>query len=91
MTITARELRKVIIKVAMEMYGTSPFGRRELMEAVEARVRQMGDWTSNDDELSGSVGIKSKGLAQIDWRITDLAQNGRLIHVDNDKWILPTR
>jgi hypothetical protein len=61
----------------------------QLMEAVEARVKEIGAWGAADDDCSGSVCIKSKGMAQIDWRITDLGREGRLINCSYDRWRLP--
>ncbi len=90
MNITAEELKDIIIEVATQMFGARTFRRRQLMEAVEARVREMGAWTTDDDVISGSVGIKSRGMAQIDWRITDLGRDGRLINLARDRWSLPS-
>ena len=89
MTIGTEELKDVIIKVATKLFGMATFRRRQLMNAVETRVREMGAWTAADDQMSGSVGIKSQGMAQIDWRITDLGREGRLIHDARDRWSVP--
>lgn len=89
MRINTEQLRDVIIEVARRRFGTREFARRDLMDAVESHLRSTKDWTNEDDDLSGSRGLKSRGLAQIDWRITDLKKDGRLINKSRDKWRLP--
>ena len=59
------------------------------METVEKYLREQGHWTPEDDEESGSVGRKSKGLASIDWGLFDLKQEGRLINKHRNHWSLP--
>jgi hypothetical protein len=86
--INTEQLRDVIIEVARRRFGTREFARRDLMDAVESHLRSTKDWTNEDDDLSGSRGLKSRGLAQIDWRITDLKKDGRLINKSRDKWRL---
>ena len=89
MRINTEQLRDVIIEVARRRFGTREFARRDLMDAVESHLRSTKDWTNEDDDLSGSRGLKSRGLAQIDWRITDLKKDGQLINKSRDKWRLP--
>jgi hypothetical protein len=89
MTIPTEELKDVIIATATEKFGTSSFRRRQLMIAVEARLRVAGALTYDDDQLSRSVGVKSRAMAQIDWRITDLGNENCLINVGRDQWRLP--
>jgi hypothetical protein len=89
MRIDTEQLKDVIIDVAKERFGTSEFMRRELMDAVEIHLRDTKHWTPEDDDPSGSRGLKSRGLAQIDWRITDLKREGRLVNTSRDRWRLP--
>ena len=56
-------LKRTVVQVARERFGGNEFRRRPLMEAVEKKLREIGVWTSEDDQISGSTGIKSKGLA----------------------------
>ena len=89
MLIDTEQLRDITVQVAREQFGEQIFARRMLMEAVERRLREIGVWELADDEDSGSVGIKSKGLARIDWSISKSKMEGRLLNVDRDKWKVP--
>jgi hypothetical protein len=59
------------------------------MTAVEASVRELGAWTAEDDVMSSSVGMKSQGLAKIDWAISHLKEKQRLLNLQRDKWRVP--
>jgi hypothetical protein len=85
------ELGKIVLEVAEGKFDGREFGRRSLMNAVEERVRELGAWTQSDDSTSGSRGLKSKGLANIDWCIADLKKKRRLLNVERDKWKLPPK
>ena len=89
MLITSNELKSIVVAVAMEHFGINIFSRRELMNAVERKVRKRGLWTNEDDFISESAGIKSKGLAKIDWCISALKKDGYLLNVGRDQWQLP--
>jgi len=89
MLIDTEQLRDITVQVAREQFSEQIFARRMLMDAVERRLREMGVWELEDDEDSGSVGIKSKGLARIDWSISKSKMEGRLLNVDRDKWKVP--
>lgn len=86
MLIDTVQLKDVTNKVAKEKFNGVIFARRSLMDAVEQRLREMGVWESEDDENSGSKGLKSKGLARIDWSISCLKMDGQLLNVARDKW-----
>ena len=60
------------------------------MNAVERKLRSNGLWTREDDITSQSAGLKSKGLAKIDWCITAMKKDGSLLNVGRDRWKLPT-
>ena len=89
MLIDTVKLRDVTAQIAKEIFGEEIFARRALMGAVERRLRDMGVWQTEDEEDSGSVGTKSKGLARIDWAISRLKMDGRLLNVGRDKWKVP--
>ena len=89
MRVNTVELKDVIIDVARNVFGTREFAKRELMDAVGGHLRNTKDWTIEDDDLSGSRGLKSRGLAQIDWRITDFKKDRRPINKSREKWRLP--
>ena len=84
-------LKDLVIQVAFQQFGTDEFQRRELMDRVEQRVRAAGHWDSADDAPSGSVGLKSRGLAAIDWTITELKREQRLSNPAPDRWRVPAR
>jgi hypothetical protein len=75
-----------MLVVAESLFKGNSFGRRPLMNATEAEVRRLGLWTDTDDVLSTSVGIKSRGLATIDYRFSDLARQGLLVAERRDTW-----
>lgn len=77
-----------MVKVANERYGSKTFRRRELMLATEEEVKELGLWTVADDPLSGSVDPKSVGLANIDYRFSDLARWGTIVSVRRNHWRL---
>jgi hypothetical protein len=89
MLIHSDTLKDLIVQVANDSFCKGFFRRRQLMDAVESKARQSGYWTADDDNLSGSNGKKSKGLAQIDWRITDLKKGHRLIKHAHNMWRMP--
>jgi len=88
MTITTKELKEIIIEVATHEFGTCIFRRRPLMKAVEMWLKETRVWTLQDNLESGSVGKKSHGMALIDWRISDLSREHRLIKIARDQWRL---
>jgi putative restriction endonuclease len=88
MKIDSSKLADLMVEVANQQFGTKTFRRRQLMDATEQVVRQRGLWTQEDDELSGSVGTKSRGLAQIDFRFFDLKRSGKLVSDHRDHWRL---
>ena len=59
------------------------------MNAVEQELRNRGLWTAGDDQLSGSIGTKSSGLAAIDFRISDLGRTGQLFNETRNAWRVP--
>lgn len=89
MKITNEQLCDLVVEVASAKFGASTFQRRPLMVAVERQVKERGWWTKEDDELSTSVGLKSVGLARIDWAISHLKERGRLQNVSHNKWKVP--
>lgn len=86
MKIDPPALSDIMLEVAVRLFDHGIFRRRELMNATETEVRRRGFWTSEDDVLSGSAGIKSRGLATIDFRFSDLARTGRLVAERRDSW-----
>jgi hypothetical protein len=88
MKLESDKLAELAMQVAMEKFGKNSFERRSLMNATEAEVRRLGLWTNDDDLLSGSVDPKSKGLAAIDYRISDLAKAKHLSSVRRGVWKL---
>jgi putative restriction endonuclease len=88
MKIDSSKLTDLMVEVANQRFGAKTFRRRQLMDATEQVVRQRGFWTQEDDELSGSVGTKSRGLAQIDFRFFDLKRSGTLVSDRRDHWRL---
>lgn len=88
MTINSAQLTEIVIEVAAERFGDKSFKRRSLMLVVEEVLKSRSFWTKDDDADSGSVGQKSKGLANIDYRISDLASRGDLHSERRDVWRL---
>ena len=56
------------------------------MDLTEKKLKECRFWDKDDEKLSGSFGTKSKGLAQIDWRFSDLAEQGRFIAERRNRW-----
>jgi len=88
MHLTPCQLKQLVIEVATEQFGRAMFHRRQLMRAVEERTRQIGVWTLADDKKSKPRGVKSRGLATIDWAISNLKGSG-LNRLGHDQWQLP--
>jgi len=59
------------------------------MDAVAKCVKDRGYWTHDDDDISGSTGRKSKGLANIDYAISDLKREKKLLRIDYNQWRVP--
>jgi hypothetical protein len=89
MNINNDQLGDIVVEIARQRFGSGIFRRRPLMTAVETHLLQIGAWTPEDDALSSSVGIKSEGLAKIDWAISHLKQKHRLLHLGRDRWQVP--
>lgn len=88
MKIDSSKLADLMVEVANQQFGPETFKRRQLMDATEQAARQRGFWTPEDDELSGSVGTKSCGLADIDYRFSDLARWGTIVSSRRNYWQL---
>jgi hypothetical protein len=86
--INSSQLANLVVEVANNRFGSETFKRRQLMKATEQVVHQRGLWTPEDDELSGSAGTKSRGLAAIDYRFSDLAGRSTLVKDRYDHWRL---
>ncbi len=86
MKLESAGLSELMLQLAARLYGEKRFRRRKLMDATEAEVRRLGFWTEEDDVLASSVGIKSRGLATIDFRFSDLARVGSLVSDSRDSW-----
>jgi hypothetical protein len=88
MRVDRETLKLIILQVARAMFGASAFARRPLMEFSELRLRHEGWWDAEDDQISRSAGVKSKGLAAIDFAVTDLAREGKIKSLSHDTWIV---
>ena len=86
MKIQPAELDRLVLGIAKSHYGDDLFDRRSLMNDVEREVRDKGLWEVTDNVTSKSAGIKSKGLARIDWAISRLKRDGRLINTGRNLW-----
>jgi len=86
MLIKSKQLRDIIMQVAEDKFGAARFRRRELLKAVENELRSRNIWTPDDDLPSSSSDPKSKGLANIDYRFSDLAREGRLVNSGTNTW-----
>jgi hypothetical protein len=89
MKIDSDDLAAMMTRLAREVYEGQPFHRRALMVRTEEEVRALGLWESGDDVVSGSVGLKSRGLANIDFRFSDLVRKGVFRCVSRGVWQLP--
>jgi len=89
MKLTGHQLSELVIVVASQDYGREVFRRRPLMLAVERRIKEIGKWSDEDDRLSKSTGIKSAGLARIDWAFWHLKKGRRLHNLSRNRWRLP--
>ncbi len=58
------------------------------MDLTASEIRAKSLWSVEDNQLSGSAGMKSKGLANIDWRFTDLCKKHALAKVRRGVWKL---
>ena len=85
MKIQTTELKHLTLIVAISRFGNGLFRRRPLMLAVEDVVKSWGLWNEEDNEISRSKGVKSTGLADIDWAISALKNDG-LIRMGSDQW-----
>ena len=86
MNLDNHQLANLMVKVANERYGSRTFRRRELMLATEKEVKRLGLWTAADDPLSGSVDPKSLGLANLDYRFSDLARSHTIVSERRNHW-----
>lgn len=89
MNIEQDPLCALMIELAIKAFGEQPFERRVLMEVTEAIVRRRDLWEPSDDDISDSTDRKSIGLANIDYRFSDLADADRLINIEHGLWRLP--
>ncbi|SPE60597.1 hypothetical protein SBV1_460056 [Verrucomicrobia bacterium] len=89
MLLTVAELKDLVVEIATRRFGVGEFRRRPLLLAVEAHILENGAWTPSDDEPRSSGGLKSEGEGAIDWAITRLLREGRLVDLGRDRWRLP--
>jgi hypothetical protein len=89
MLIDTVQLRSYILDVAASRFGQEEFRRRMLMDEVESHLWCLKVWTAEDDEPSRSAGKKSKGQAWIDWGISKLKMEARLLNTSRGRWRLP--
>lgn len=85
MRINSKRLQYFALIIAKAQFREDTFRRRELMTATEKALKELGLWEESDNQLSGSAGIKTKGLARIDWAISVLKGNG-LTNISHDNW-----
>jgi hypothetical protein len=85
MRIDSNELQTLTLIVAKGRFRDGVFRRRDLMRVVEAVAKTLDLWTDEDDDESESAGKKSRGMAAIDWAVSNLKDNG-LTHVAHDQW-----
>jgi len=88
MKMSRSELREHVIAVARTEFGNANFPRRTLMDKVEQDIKETGRWEDADDQQSGSRGIKSKGLADIDYAISELKATKLLENPRRNVWRL---
>jgi len=86
--ISSDELADLLVEVAKQKFAGRSFKRRPLMDAAEREVRARGWWTPKDDQLSGSAGLKSRGLAAIDYRFSDLVRRKTFVSERRNVWRL---
>jgi hypothetical protein len=83
------EFYEYIVGTAKAKFGDKVFYRRELMNAVEERMRDEGKWKVEFDKPSSSRGKKSKGLEKIDYAFIPLKKTGLLIKLNKGQWCVP--
>ena len=88
MKVDSAQLSEIMLSLARAHFGTRSFERRELMDLTADEIRRKGLWSLEDDLRSGSAGIKSKGLAHIDYRFSDLVKRRALSKVRYGVWKL---
>jgi hypothetical protein len=88
MRLDSHQLADLMVTVIKRCYVDKSFRRRELMLLTEKEVMRLGLWTPADDPLSGSADPKSRGLANIDYRFSDLARWGRIVREHWNCWRL---
>lgn len=88
MNISNIELLRLMVDVAIKEFDHGIFRRRQLMNKVEQELKNKCHWDEEYDDIpSNSRGIKSRGLARIDYAFTPLKTiHNCLIHVDRDQW-----
>jgi hypothetical protein len=77
-----------MLEIAKANFLEAPLERRRLMNLTESEAKKRGLWEREDNHLSESSGPKSKGLANIDYRFSDMARNGELINIRRGVWKL---
>ena len=80
------QLQRVVLEVAVARFGNAGFTRVQLREAVEAHLRANRIWTAADDADSQSTDPKSKGHANIDYCISDLAHLRLITRIRKNFW-----
>ena len=91
MHIDRDQLKQIVLETACRDFGTRTFARRQLMDAVERRLRAEAVWAEEDNGPSASAGAKSRGLATIDYAISELKREQRLANPERDRWRIPAR
>jgi hypothetical protein len=87
MRLTTAQLENLVEECVPRFPGDR--SRREIRRLAEERARELGAWEGVDDPDSESTDPKSKGSAKIDWRISALAGQGRIISRRPGYWSRP--
>ncbi|GJM24825.1 MAG: hypothetical protein DHS20C16_12400 [Phycisphaerae bacterium] len=87
MRVTRNQLKDIIVETVRQFRATVE--RHQVIDAVEQHLRDDGHWEADDDLDSESTDPKSKGRAEIDYRLSDLKRERRLETPRRNQWRFP--
>ena len=86
MRLTPAQLKNMVVDTMRRCFGNRIVTRHQIIDVVEQAIRNSGQWEASDGAPSASTDPKSKGRANIDYRISDLKGEGRLESPARNQW-----
>jgi hypothetical protein len=86
MLLNCENLRQYMMAILLARFGREHFPRCVVLKLTEFELKRDRLWESRDDEPSGSSNGTPRGMARIDWQVSELARTGKIEKVCPGVW-----